>query len=79
MDLQFYEGCMRKPIKVFWSPLGNRFYASQYYKSEKSADGKKMLYEITGEKFDVTNDIAHAVMTNDIEFRRIDGNKRNKL
>lgn len=55
----------RKPIKVFWSPLGNRFYASQHYKVEGNH------YTITGEKFDVTDDIARAVITCDIEFTKV--------
>lgn len=61
---------MKKPIRVFWSELGKRFYASQYYKIE-NVDGNKQRITITGEKFDVTDDIAKAVLENKIEFTKI--------
>lgn len=54
---------MKKPIRVFWSILGQRFYASDRYKIE----GERVT--ITGEKFDVTDDIAAAVVRNEIEFQ----------
>lgn len=54
---------MKKPIKVFYSELSGRFYASQYYKRKNDST---ML--ITGEKFDVTNDIGAAVKKYDLEF-----------
>ena len=47
---------MKKPIRVFYSRLSGRFYASQHYKQLAGED-----VEITGEKFDVTNDIGAAV------------------
>ena len=54
---------MSKPIKVFWSPLGQRFYASRAYKQFPSRMGdNKVLFQITGEKFDVTDDIADAIV-----------------
>ncbi len=55
-----------KPIRVFWSDLTERFYASSSYKIEV-VDGKE-LATITGAKFDVTQDIARAVVHNEIEF-----------
>ena len=54
---------MNKPIRVFWSELGQRFYASRAYKY--TIDGAVV---ITGEKFDVTDDIAQAVIKHDISF-----------
>jgi len=55
----------KKPIKVFYSPLSCRFYASQNYRfDEHSAI-------ITGAKYDVTDDIAAAIFKHDIEFTRI--------
>jgi hypothetical protein len=60
-----------KPIKVFWSPLGQRFYASRAYKQFPSRPGdKKVIFQITGEKFDVTDDIAQAILANHIEFSK---------
>jgi hypothetical protein len=54
---------MSKPIRVFWSPLGRRFYASRAYKQIKPG-----IVEITGEKFDVTDDIAEQILKNDLTF-----------
>lgn len=53
-----------KPIRVFWSPLSSRFYASRAYRQR----GKTII--ITGEKFDVTEDIASAVLQHDIYFTK---------
>lgn len=54
---------MKKPIKVFYSELSGRFYASQRYKVWPSG-----LVEITGEKFDVTNDIGVVIEKYALEF-----------
>lgn len=56
---------MNKPIKVFYSQLSKRFYASSAYKK------KGGHYEITGAKFDVTDDIAHAINQNGLTFSPI--------
>lgn len=55
---------MSKPIRVFWSHLTERFYATRHYK----IDGD--VVTVTGEKFDVTQDIASAIVNNEIEFAR---------
>jgi hypothetical protein len=55
----------RKPIRVFYSPLSNTFYASQHYRQ----DGSSVV--ITGAKYDVTQDIAAEIFEHDIEFTRI--------
>lgn len=52
-----------KPIHVFWSALSQRFYASRAYKEIKPG-----IWEVTGEKFDVTDDIAGLILKNDIVF-----------
>lgn len=54
---------MTKPIRVFWSPLSEKFYASRAYKEVRPG-----VVEITGQKFDVTSDISALVLRNDIEF-----------
>jgi hypothetical protein len=54
---------MSKPIHVFWSPLSRRFYASRAYKIETDN-----IVTITGDKFDVTDDIARLIIDNDIVF-----------
>ena len=54
---------MTKPIRVFWSPLSRRFYASRAYKEDPRG-----FVTITGEQFDVTNDIAALVLKHDITF-----------
>lgn len=61
---------MKKPIKVFWSELGQRFYASDRYKVEGDS------VTITGAKFDVTDDIAAAILKHEIVFTKgTDGNE----
>lgn len=54
---------MSKPIKVFYSLLSGRFYASRAYKEVKPG-----IVEITGDKFDVTDDIGAIVTTHKLEF-----------
>lgn len=54
---------MSKPIRVFWSPLSRRFYASRAWKEEKEG-----FVTVTGEKFDVTNDIAELILRHNITF-----------
>ncbi len=63
-----------KPIKVFYSELSQRFYASRAYKLVKVSDDKA-IYEITGEKFDVTNDIAAAISRHDLTFTLFEAGK----
>jgi hypothetical protein len=52
-----------KSIRVFWSPLSQRFYATRAYKQVKPG-----VVLITGDKFDVTDDIAKQIIENKIEF-----------
>lgn len=54
-----------KPIRIFWSPLSRRLYASRAYK--ESGPG---IVTITGERFDVTNDIAALIEKHGITFDR---------
>lgn len=54
-----------KPIRVFWSSLSRRFYATRAYREIKPG-----LVECTGEKFDVTNDIAGAIEREELTFKR---------
>lgn len=54
----------RKPIRVFYSPLSERFYASQHYREERTG-----AVVITGAKYDVTDDIGAAFVAYDLEFR----------
>lgn len=52
-----------KPIRVFWSGLSQRFYATRAYKEIKPG-----IIEVTGDKFDVTDDIARLIIAHDIKF-----------
>jgi len=52
-----------KPIRVFYSKLSNRFYATKAYRVEKTG-----MVSVTGEKFDVTNDIAGLIAEHGITF-----------
>ena len=53
---------MSKPIRVFYSELSGRFYASNQYQENDS----RVI--ITGEKFDVTNEIEAAIVKHDLVF-----------
>lgn len=59
---------MKKPIRVFWSELSNRFYAVDRYRIDKKHPNVAV---ITGEKYDVTNDIASAIKKYEITFREV--------
>ena len=52
-----------KPIRVFWSPRTKRFYASRQYQNNKNG-----TVTITGDKFDVTQDIARIVIEEEVTF-----------
>lgn len=54
-----------KPIRVFYSVLSQRFYATRAYREVKPG-----VVEVTGQKFDVTNDIACAIEREGITFAR---------
>lgn len=56
----------RKPIRVFYSPLSGRFYASEHYRV-----GPDGVVVITGKKYDVTNDIGYAIDQHDLEFTKV--------
>jgi hypothetical protein len=53
-----------KPIRIFFSELTRRFYASRAYREE--GDG---LVIITDEKFDVTNEIASLIDRHNVTFK----------
>ena len=57
-----------KPIRVFYSELDGQFYASAQYRTRVSPDGTSELVTITGQKFNVTQDIARLVVEHQIEF-----------
>jgi hypothetical protein len=60
---------MAKPIRVFWSPLTQRFFATRAYKEISPG-----VVECTGERFDVTNDIASIIEREKVEFAPISNN-----
>lgn len=62
------ETLMGKPIRVAYSTLTDRFFAFDKYKSE-IREGREII-TVTGERYDVTQDIASAVVENQIEFSR---------
>lgn len=59
---------MSKPIRVFYSELDGQFYASSAYRTKTSADGKSEMVTITGQKWNVTQDIARLIVHHQIEF-----------
>ena len=56
-----------KPIRVFWSPLTRRFYATRAWRETRPG-----VVECTGERFDVTNDIASIIEREQIEFKEVE-------
>lgn len=52
-----------KPIRIFFSELSRRFYATHAY----SIDSKGLV-TVTGDKFDVTDDIAGLIEKHKIVF-----------
>lgn len=54
---------MKKPIRLFWSPLTRRIYATRSWKE----DGPGYVI-VTGEKFDVTDDVGRIVTTEKLKF-----------
>ena len=63
----------RKPIRVFYSPLSKRFYASQAYRQ------KGKIFEITGKAYDVTDDIASSMDTYGLSFSQEKGIKNEQI
>jgi len=55
-----------KPIRVFWSPLTRRFFATRTYREISPG-----VVECTGERFDVTNDIASIIERESVTFTHI--------
>lgn len=53
-----------KPIRVFYSTLSRRFYATRAYRIDEAG-----LVTVTGERFDVTDDIAGLIEEYAVEFR----------
>lgn len=54
-----------KPIRVFYSELSRRFYATRAYRIDD-----KGFVIVTGETFDVTNDIAALIERHAITFEK---------
>jgi hypothetical protein len=52
-----------KPIRIFWNELSHRFYATQAYKQVKPG-----VVMITGKKYDVTDQIAEAIIKHNLTF-----------
>ena len=57
-----------KPIRVFYNEMSSRFYASRAYKQIRPG-----VVLITGQKFDVTNDIGYAAVKFNLEFTKAKG------
>lgn len=57
----------KKPIRIFYSELSGRLYASQQYSIK---DG---IATITGQKWDVTNDVGAIIERYELEFIRRKG------
>jgi len=58
-----------KPIRVFYSTLSQRFYATKAWRECPPPNGARYI-EVTGEQFDVTDDIAGLIEQHNIAFKR---------
>lgn len=59
----------RKPIRVFYDDIHEKFWATQHYKDITPKGGEVGIVEITGKQYDVTGDIARAVIKHDLVFQ----------
>jgi hypothetical protein len=59
-----------KPIRIFYSELSQRFYASRAWRTVKTTNDKEIV-EITGQKFDVTDELGALITKHKIEFAPI--------
>jgi hypothetical protein len=64
----------KKRIRVAWSPLSQKFYAFANWTS-RVHEGREVL-TVVGEKHDVTQDIAGAVVEHQIVFEDSDGESK---
>lgn len=62
-----------KPIRVFWSALSRRFYATRAWREVSPG-----VVECTGDKFDVTDDIASVIEREELTFTRVPDGERPK-
>ena len=56
-----------RPIRVFYSELSCRFYAMRAWRECTTQNGARYI-QVTGEQFDVTDDIAGLIKKYDIVF-----------
>lgn len=54
-----------RPIRVFYSVLTDTFYATKHWRERNG------YIEITGKKYDVTQDVARAVVEHRVEFTSV--------
>jgi hypothetical protein len=55
-----------KPIRIFYSGLSQRFYATKAYRIDN-----KGLVTVTGDQFDVTNDIGDLIERHNVTFHKV--------
>lgn len=64
---------MIKPIRILYSPLSGRIYATTHYKIENDS-----VIVVTGKKTDVTDDIGFIIQKYGITFNEIKKKKKEK-
>ena len=63
-----------RPIRIFYSTLSNRFYATSHWREVKSPRSRassppnEVVFQVTGEKFDVTDQIASLIDQHQLTF-----------
>lgn len=60
-----------KPIRLFWSPLTQRIYATRSYREDRNG-----FVVVTGAKDDVTNEVGRIVTTYQLEFTPLKHKKK---
>jgi hypothetical protein len=58
-----------KPIRIFFSVLSQRFYATRAW---REVPGKPGVIVASGEKFDVTNEIAGLIEQYNVTFNKVE-------
>jgi len=70
---------MIQPIRVFYSPLTCRFFATNKWRTVIPVEkGCEPYVRVTGQKFDVTQDIGEAIERYGIVFEPVEKSRKRK-
>jgi len=66
---------MSQRIRVFYSPLTGRFFATKNWTTVIPKEGRPFI-RVTGPKYDVTDDIGNAITAHGITFETVPPKKQ---